>query len=1112
MPVIFTTIATAIWASTALAGTWVVGATAFALQMAVGVGLNLIAAAIKGKPEQDKVGIQGKLTAGGDVPRSVMLGWYNTAGSLVYRGTFGKVGDTPNAYYVEVRALADYPVSSLQEVWVDGENVELIASANWPSGFGADWLTSKKHIKYGTKYGDLQHLWFRFYDGTQTVADPTLVNWFGGSERPWGSDRVGKGVPYVIIIALRDDLETENALFNGFPQCKFTLQGAKLYDPSKDSTVGGSGSQRYADPSTWGGDGDNLPAVQIYNILRGFRWNGQWLYGLQTASPAILPAANWIAAINKCRSLVDGPNGQEAQYRSGAQADVNISPADLIESLLKTCNGRLTEVGGSYTIHVGEPESPVVSFSDDDILSSEEQTFNPFRGLSDSINGASAKYPEPLEGWNVKTSPTQRNAAQKARDGNRELLADVDLSAVPYTGQVQRLLKSALLEAIRERRHTIVMPPWAQCLEPGDIVPWTSARNGYVNKWFRIDGMAYKANLDVMLQLTEVDPSDYDWNQSADYVPPTFSPMQIVRPAPQPMSSWDAAGLFETSSDGRRRVYVLLSWDGSKKDINGVSYEIAKTANELDVILRENSDNAGVGSIKVYSQGLLPGTTVYARGRYIPTTPRAMDWSDWRPVQLPDIRQDILDFEAGVRYNITELENKNTSELLAITDAISERLAYVAARLEKDRRVQNQQSADHRIELIDRIELVQDEAEASIEEVRTIATGTETAFGAYQITVDTRFDDVEADVATNATAISTLDTSFGSYQTTVNTRFVTAEGRITDAEGRLTTNETNISTNATAISDAESAIGDLETAVYSSFGGTGVVAKVTSEASTLASLSSSFSSFQTSATATMGTNTSSITAQGTAISTLNGYAAAQYAVTLNNSGYATGFNLVNGGSGYSSFTIVADKIKFQLPGYNGGSPKTFLTTGTVNGTAAIGVSGDFYLDGTFNVKAISAGAISTTYLAINSVGIDQMIANATTNTPVYSTSEVPSGQPDNYEFFSESVNIQGGKAVVTWSGSLENNGTGYILYASPPQYTSVSLYVDSTLIKTWKFIWTLIDQSGSSYKYSIFTPFTVQKTVWSLSKGSHTFKLQCSGFTRDCIKAGEIFIADYRNG
>ncbi|MBN8970388.1 MAG: hypothetical protein J0H51_00050 [Rhizobiales bacterium] len=419
---LFTSIATAIFAGTALAGTWIVGATAFALQMAAGIGLNLIAAAIKGKPTQEKVGIQGKLTGGGDVPRSLILGEYNTAGSLVYRNTYGQVGETPNAYYVEVRALGDLPDGGMIDVWVDGEKVSLVAdSYGW---------SSTKHIKYGTKFGDLHHLWFQFYDGTQTTADSRLVSWFGGSDRPYDSDRIGNGVPYVIITALRDDAETENPLFNGFPQCKFTRAGVPLYDPSKDSSIGGDGSHRYDDPSTWGGDGDDLPAVQIYNILRGFTYNGQWLYGLQAASPAILPSVNWIAAINKCRALADGPDGSEAQYRSGIQINVSVAPADAIEALLKTCNGRLTEVGGVYTIHVGEPDAPVLSFSDADILSSEEQVYNPFRTLADSINGVVAKYPEPLEGWNVKTSPPTKNPAQKVRDGNRDLLADVDLSAL----------------------------------------------------------------------------------------------------------------------------------------------------------------------------------------------------------------------------------------------------------------------------------------------------------------------------------------------------------------------------------------------------------------------------------------------------------------------------------------------------------------------------------------------------------------------------------------------------------------------------------------------------------------------------------------------------------
>ncbi|MGB6080206.1 MAG: phage tail protein [Xanthobacteraceae bacterium] len=738
---------TAIGAALFGAGTFLAGATAFALQMAAGVGLNLIAAAIKGKPTQEKVGIQGKLAGGGDVPRSLILGEYNTAGSLVYRNTWGQNGETPNAYYVEVRALGDLPDGGNVDVWVDGEKVTLVA--------GTYGLTSTKHIKYGTKWGDLQHLWFQFYDGAQTAADSRLVSWFGGSVRPWGSDRIGNGVPYVIITALRDDLETENPLFNGFPNCKFTRGSVPLYDPSKDNTVGGSGSHRYDDPSTWGGDGDNLPAVQIYNILRGFTYNGQWLYGLQTANPAILPPASWIAAINKCRALVDGPDGPEAQYRAGIQINVNVAPADAIEALLKTCNGRLTEVGGVYTIHVGEPDTPVLSFSDADILSTEEQIYNPFRTLADSINGVVAKYPEPLEGWNVKTSPATKNPAQIIRDGSRELFADVDLSACPYHGQVQRLLKSSMLEALRERRHTIVLPPWAQVLEPGDIVQWSSERNGYEEKWFRIDGMAYKANLDVILQITEVDPSDYDWHQDADYVPPVFAPMEIIRPAPQPIVSFDAEGIIEYDELGfPRRGGALLTWDGSKTDITGVSYEIATAADDADIVLRERTDDAQRGAIKVWSQVFVPGRGYFARGRYIPSSPRDTTFSDWRPFIVPDVKYGLADFQNALNEKWTTALAQVTEAMKSMMQQIDEMTSLAALQdwVAHESTQSNLVATDGRLS-------------ASITEVRAVAVGVDQSLAAYKLLVNARLDDPSTGLAANASATQALTTAVNSPTT-----------------------------------------------------------------------------------------------------------------------------------------------------------------------------------------------------------------------------------------------------------------------------------------------------------------------------------------------------------
>lgn len=943
----------------------VAGLTAAALQMAAGIGLNLIAAAIKGKPTQEKVGIQGKMTGGGDVPRSVILGQYNTAGSLTYRNTYGNVGDTPNAYYVEVRALADFPVGGLVDIWVDGEKVELIE--------GELGLTSTKHIRYGTKWGDLQHLWFRFYDGTQTTADSTLVNWFGSSDRPWGSDRVGKGVPYVVITALRDDLETDNPLFNGFPNCKFTLAGTKLYDPSRDSSAGGGGEQRYSDRSTWGGDGNNLPAVQIYNILRGITYNGQWLYGLQAASPAILPLENWIAAINKCRALADGPDGSEAQYRSGIQIDVNVAPADAIEALLKTCNGRLTEVGGVYTIHVGEPDTPVLSFSDADILSTEEQVYNPFRSLADSINGVVAKYPEPLEGWNVKTSPITKTPAQIVRDGNRQLFADVDLSACPYHGQIQRLLKSSMLEALRERRHTIVLPPWAQVLEPGDIVKWTSARNGYVEKWFRIDGMAYKANLDVMLQITEVDPFDYDWHQDTDYIPPVFAPMEIIRPAPQPMVSWDAVGFIEADSNGiGRRAGILLTWDGSKTDINGVSYDIATAADDSAIVLRETSDNAGVGSIKVFSHGFIPGNTYYARGRYIPTSPRSTDWSDWRPAYLPLVLYSILDMAEDIKKQVTEVFE-------AEIDRIDKRVSRLA-QVQQD--ATGSQPIDKKAIRVDLI-ASSDRAEAGIKETQeAVVTATE-SIATLSEEVYAEFDDVNA----------------------------------------------------------------------------------------------------------------SITETSDAVATLEGYAAASWGIAVDVNGRVIGRIRLSGDDQSSAFEVLASTFMVSQPG-TGGTAVPVFTIANVNGTPKLVWRGDMVGDGELITRMIQAGAIktinldalsvNTSKLAINSVGIDQVIANSMSKTWVEARGASTIGlNGASYEVWSKTVTTYGDCLYVefesNWDYSTGTASTGQIVKPT------IHFLIDG--VEKQKFVQTIVS-NGSVIGHS--DPIFFKHTFSGVTPGSHTFSVRTS--------------------
>ena len=620
------TVFTAIGASIFGAGTFLAGLTATGLQLAAGLVLNAWGRSMHGDAQTAKFGVQGKLQAGEDVPRSLNNGFSCTAGSLVWHGTFG-AGGTMSA---RVIAIGDLPIRELLYPIVDGIDCTL--------------LKGQAHADYGWpvaefRKGGVDHLWIKFYDGTQTVADPFLVSEFGSDpDRPYGANRIGTGIPYVIVFARapeRND-EGEKPLFQGIPSLKFASFGVRWYNLALDSTAGGAGPQRWDDPSTWGGVGDFNPIVQLYNVLRGIRYAGQWFYGMQGTTAARLPAANWIAGINAAQAAIAGPDGPEPTYRAGGEIQVGAQVATTVEALLTAANARLVENGGVYTIFVGPPGAPVMAFTDGDILSTEEQTFSPFLSLADTVNGVDASYPNPAEGWNTKKAPPLLRPDLEPLAGNRRLLASVSLDLVPYPGQVQRLMKWSLAEALRARRHTFVLGPEFRVLEPGDVVSWTSARNGYIDKLFRVDGVIYKSNLDVIVDLTEVDPSDYDWDQEADYKPVIDGPLQLVGPKPMPMQGWQVfpAAIPDDTGAGRRPSIEVRAASGVPS-VERVRVQV-RVGDDTGPLIFDAEVPYGDPWRWILQGQFTPNTPYVVRGIFV--GPPSANWSGWLAVTTPNIK------------------------------------------------------------------------------------------------------------------------------------------------------------------------------------------------------------------------------------------------------------------------------------------------------------------------------------------------------------------------------------------------------------------------------------------------------------------------------------------
>ncbi|RVN36996.1 phage tail protein [Sinorhizobium meliloti] len=614
---------------------------ALGLALSYGVGLIEKARAEKRQSRVEARGVTLEVRMGDDQPASFVVGTYATAGIRKYIGTWGKAGETPNAYLTDVLELSCIPHPGISGIWIDDTKGTILW--NEPHSDGRGYPIEEFRVD-GKDYA-----WVRFVNGTQTVADPWLVEKFGGhAERPFKSTMIGRGVAFAVV-TFRYNTEK----FGGLPACLFEMLPMPLYDLRKDSTNGGSGTQRWNDPSTWEPSDNN--AVVDYNIIRGIYYGDEWIFGGQNLAAFRLPASNWIAAANECDRLVDkAGGGQEKQFRCGYE----IKPADdeplaVLDEIRKGCNGRIAEVGGTFKMLVGAPGAAVYSFADDDILVTEDQSFEPFPSLSETHNGIEATYPEPAEKWASKDAPARYSSALEAEDGDRRLLTGVKFAAVPFGRQVQALMKAMIEEERRFRVHLFHLPPDAFPLEPNDVVAWTSTRNGYSNKKFLVDRIFGKLTFNQLVALKEIDPSDYSWS-GTDELPTDTGWLGPIEPPAQPMTGWSVQpDAIKDAAGGDRRPAIRVGCAADLDDVRSVRVQARVKATAAVVFDSDATRYEGPYQWVISGAWCLPATTFEVRGKLIPNSTRVTEWSDWLEVTTYDIAiTDVLVGLAEVRDDV----------------------------------------------------------------------------------------------------------------------------------------------------------------------------------------------------------------------------------------------------------------------------------------------------------------------------------------------------------------------------------------------------------------------------------------------------------------------------
>ncbi|WP_277022281.1 phage tail protein [Paracoccus hibiscisoli] len=594
----------------------------------VGAGASLVQRALQDKQKPQGPGAISidAPTSGDGTPQTIILGRRAVAGHRTcpeYSRGNGK------EWLTIVRDLSDMPVNGLTAMWIGNERVTLGDGPGGVGGaladFGVDnegWLRPET----GKYVGKVR---VRFYDGTQTAADPHLLAEYGSHpDRPWQADMRLLGVAYVIV-----ELKRDQELFPGIPDLLFEVEGAKLYDPRNGQI-------------TW----SNNLALMAYNVMRGIQMPDGSIFG-GGLDDADLPLSIWAPAINEAGAQ---------NWRGGLEISVGPQdydgdlPYEVVEHLLQGCAGQVAEGGGVWRVRIGGPGLPVASVTDRDVVISENQVFIPHQGPREVYNGVTGQYAETAERWESKTTPLRIDPAYVARDGARNVV-HLTYHAVTDGEQCQKLTQMALDDNRRQRILELALPLDYAPVEVLDTLSFTMPVDGFVSKLVEITAKTTDpVTMGQRVFVREVDPNDY--------TPPAVTPLPtapvVTTPlAPQPLPGWAVEPVIVQDAEGRnRRPGVRIMW--TPLPAEGIEWELrSQGATEL---AGEGTTQEVEKGQRVITAGLINGTAMQIRGRAVLRN-RARAWTAWTNFIVPNVGlgpndMDIEAVRADVLADLTILE------------------------------------------------------------------------------------------------------------------------------------------------------------------------------------------------------------------------------------------------------------------------------------------------------------------------------------------------------------------------------------------------------------------------------------------------------------------------
>lgn len=578
--------------------------------------------------------------SGGAVGMAGLFGEKESAGSLIFAGLWGRTNKTQNTFLVRVYCMSDLECSALirqsgdankSPVFLSGDTSYLdLTKQGYMDGDTATTGPTMGYVVPDKNHDGHEYLWVKFLFGDQVAADPYLRAAFPSGTRSWKASMIGRGRCLMIVTQRFTVKEPNQAL-----EIVASFQGAKLYDWRKDSTNGGSGAHRWNDQSTW--EFTKNPVVILYNIMRGIIRFGVWLYGGQNWPARRFDNASWTAVANYAdENVALKAGGTVPRFAMGAEINFSEPTINVIDRILSSFSGRLTESGGIYKLASGAVGAAVYAFSDDDIVITESLKGRVFATREEIANTVAGTYCEPKNGGEMKAYKKRTRAAYVTADGGEIRSTPMDFPYVRENTQAQRLALTALNDNRRFASKVVCLPPGARKLEPNDCLNWSSSvRFGYNNKkWILGDTTLLESGW-VVCALREADPSDADWNPANDEDAYTVGVFGDIVPAQQIFTCNVTAIVLKDSSDNSRRPGIQIAQTLDADDLvdaRALAFRV-RLKGTTDIIVRGRDDDffdgTGSSTIRFSDAALIGGQTYQVSTRIIPFSDRDTGWSAW---------------------------------------------------------------------------------------------------------------------------------------------------------------------------------------------------------------------------------------------------------------------------------------------------------------------------------------------------------------------------------------------------------------------------------------------------------------------------------------------------